>query len=101
MPTGHIVVGEYVLVEPPMRVVFTWGWEGNPDLPPGSSMSAAGDAISTAWQLQLAGVTLAPTRHKSATPTSLACSSLAEVKRQSRRKTKPSPSPRHETGQCC
>ncbi len=37
MPTGHIVVGEYVLVEPPSRVVFTWGWEGNPDLPPGST----------------------------------------------------------------
>src|SRR5260370_27582893 len=37
MPTGHVVLGEYVLVEPPSRVVFTWGWEGNPDLPPGST----------------------------------------------------------------
>ncbi len=37
MPTGHVVLGEYVLVEPPIRVVFTWGWEGNADLPPGSS----------------------------------------------------------------
>src|SRR5258708_8971122 len=37
MPTGNVVLGEYVLVEPPSRVVFTWGWEGNPDLPPGST----------------------------------------------------------------
>jgi uncharacterized protein YndB with AHSA1/START domain len=30
-------VGEYVVVDPPRRVVFTWGWEGDPQLPPGSS----------------------------------------------------------------
>ncbi|MBI3648681.1 MAG: SRPBCC domain-containing protein [Actinobacteria bacterium] len=36
--TGKAVVaGEYVLVEPPRRVVFTWGWEGDPNVPPGSS----------------------------------------------------------------
>jgi uncharacterized protein YndB with AHSA1/START domain len=34
----NVVRGEYVVVEPPHRVVFTWGWEaeGNP-VPPGSS----------------------------------------------------------------
>lgn len=31
------VRGEYRVVEPPHRVVFTWGWEGNEQLPPGSS----------------------------------------------------------------
>jgi len=31
------VRGEYVAVEPPHRVVFTWGFEGSTDLPPGSS----------------------------------------------------------------
>ncbi|MGH3860834.1 SRPBCC family protein [Actinokineospora sp.] len=31
------VLGEYVLVEPPHKVVFTWGFEGNEDVPPGSS----------------------------------------------------------------
>ena len=31
-------VGEYVEVDPPHRVVFTWGWEGDEQLPPGSSM---------------------------------------------------------------
>jgi uncharacterized protein YndB with AHSA1/START domain len=37
MPSGDRVRGEYVAVEPPHRVVFTWGFEGNTDLPPGSS----------------------------------------------------------------
>jgi uncharacterized protein YndB with AHSA1/START domain len=38
MPSGDRVRGEYVAIEPPHRVVFTWGFEGNPDLPPGSSI---------------------------------------------------------------
>jgi uncharacterized protein YndB with AHSA1/START domain len=33
----HTVIGEYVSVEPPRRVVFTWGFAGNDDVPPGSS----------------------------------------------------------------
>ena len=32
-----IAVGEFVTLEPHSRVVFTWGWEGNEMLPPGSS----------------------------------------------------------------
>jgi uncharacterized protein YndB with AHSA1/START domain len=30
-------VGEYLEIDPPRRVVFTWGWEGDEQLPPGSS----------------------------------------------------------------
>ncbi len=30
-------VGEYVEVDAPHRVAFTWGWEGDEQLPPGSS----------------------------------------------------------------
>src|SRR5262249_1051216 len=37
MPSGDRVRGQYIAVEPPHRVVFTWGFEGNADLPPGSS----------------------------------------------------------------
>ena len=37
MPSGDLVRGEYVEVQPPTRVVFTWGFEGNAELPPGSS----------------------------------------------------------------
>lgn len=29
--------GAYVELDPPRRVVFTWGWDGDPDVPPGSS----------------------------------------------------------------
>ena len=36
-PHGHYASGEFVVVEPPRRVVFTWGWEGDPEVPPGSS----------------------------------------------------------------
>lgn len=34
---GRVALGEYLAVEPPTRVVFTWGWEGNSANPPGSS----------------------------------------------------------------
>jgi uncharacterized protein YndB with AHSA1/START domain len=30
-------IGEYVEIDAPHRVVFTWGWEGNEHVPPGSS----------------------------------------------------------------
>jgi uncharacterized protein YndB with AHSA1/START domain len=33
----HIARGDYIAIEPPRRVVFTWGWEGNTGVPPGSS----------------------------------------------------------------
>lgn len=29
--------GEYLDIDPPKRVVFTWGWEGDEIVPPGSS----------------------------------------------------------------
>jgi uncharacterized protein YndB with AHSA1/START domain len=38
---GHVAVGHVVEVDPPRRIVFTWGWEPGPDgpsdVPPGSS----------------------------------------------------------------
>jgi uncharacterized protein YndB with AHSA1/START domain len=41
-------VGEYVEVDPPNRVVFTWGWEGEGGVDPGAStvevtLTAAGE----------------------------------------------------------
>ena len=41
--------GEYLEVDPFRRVVFTWGWEGDEDVPPGSStvevtLEPAGDS---------------------------------------------------------
>jgi uncharacterized protein (TIGR03086 family) len=34
---GYSAAGSFTEVEPGKRVVFTWGWEGSPDLPPGAS----------------------------------------------------------------
>lgn len=37
VPGGGWASGEFVEVEPPHRVVFTWGWESLAAVPPGSS----------------------------------------------------------------
>jgi uncharacterized protein YndB with AHSA1/START domain len=34
---GNPARGAYVVVDPPRRVVFTWGMEGSEEFPPGSS----------------------------------------------------------------
>jgi uncharacterized protein (TIGR03086 family) len=34
---GQSAAGSFTEVEPGKRVVFTWGWEGSPELPPGAS----------------------------------------------------------------
>lgn len=33
----HFAAGEYVEFLPPHRLVFTWGWEGQDSIPPGST----------------------------------------------------------------
>jgi uncharacterized protein YndB with AHSA1/START domain len=33
----HIATGQYREVEPPHRLVMSWGWEGHPTVPPGST----------------------------------------------------------------
>jgi uncharacterized protein YndB with AHSA1/START domain len=37
MDADTVASGEFVEVEPSRRVVFTWGWEGNEAVPPGST----------------------------------------------------------------
>lgn len=34
----HIARGEYQEVDPPHRLVMSWGWEGHPTIPPGSTI---------------------------------------------------------------
>jgi uncharacterized protein YndB with AHSA1/START domain len=35
---GHVTSGEFVELDPPRRVVYTWGWEGEDQIhPPGST----------------------------------------------------------------
>lgn len=33
----HIARGEYQEIDPPRRLVMSWGWEGHPTIPPGST----------------------------------------------------------------
>jgi uncharacterized protein YndB with AHSA1/START domain len=37
MSDARMARGEFVAVEPSRRLVFTWGWQGDASLPPGSS----------------------------------------------------------------
>jgi uncharacterized protein YndB with AHSA1/START domain len=37
MPGQATVEGTYLVVQPLRRIVFTWGWVGNADVPPGST----------------------------------------------------------------
>jgi len=37
MPGQAVVEGVYLVVEPPHRIVFSWGWLGNAEVPPGST----------------------------------------------------------------
>ena len=34
---GNVAVGEVLELDAPRRLVYTWGWEGSPDVPPGST----------------------------------------------------------------
>ena len=58
---GHVARGEYVTLDRPNRLVFTWGWEGNEGVPPGSTTieidltsEGAGTLLRFVHQLQTA-----------------------------------------------
>lgn len=34
---GNVARGEFIEIDTPHRVVFSWGWEGSTELPPGAS----------------------------------------------------------------
>src|SRR5437868_11982774 len=37
VPNGAVAEGRFVELIPNRRVVFTWGWDGHPTVPPGST----------------------------------------------------------------
>jgi uncharacterized protein YndB with AHSA1/START domain len=60
---GGFASGRFVTVDPPRRVVFTWGWEGDPNVPPGSStveVTLEADADETILRLRHSGLPSAP-----------------------------------------
>jgi uncharacterized protein YndB with AHSA1/START domain len=49
--TGGVAAGEYREVDPPRRLVFSWGWEGDEVVPPGSTTVEITVAPSTSGSL--------------------------------------------------
>lgn len=59
MDADNVASGSYVELDPPRRVVITWGWEGNPSLPPGAStveFTLQPDADGTLLSLRHSGL---------------------------------------------
>ena len=51
----HVAIGEYREVDPPRRLVMSWGWEGHPTVPPGSTtveITLTPDAGATVLRLR-------------------------------------------------
>jgi uncharacterized protein YndB with AHSA1/START domain len=58
---GYVAAGEYLTIDPPRRLVFTWGWEeqGSSVVPPGSStveITLTPDGESTIVRLRHSGL---------------------------------------------
>jgi len=59
MDADTVASGAFVSVEPARRVVFTWGWEGNESVPPGSTtveLSLEADGDGTVLSLRHSGL---------------------------------------------
>ncbi len=54
----NVAIGEYLEVDPPNRLLFTWGWDRHPTLPPGSTtveISLVADGPGTILRLRHKG----------------------------------------------
>ena len=59
MDANTVASGTYVEIEPARRVVFTWGWEGNERVPPGSTtveLTLEADGDGTVLSLRHTGL---------------------------------------------
>lgn len=59
MDPDTVASGTYLEVTPPERVVFTWGWEGDDEVPPGSTtvrIDLAADGDATTLSLEHSGL---------------------------------------------
>jgi uncharacterized protein YndB with AHSA1/START domain len=60
MNSDTVALGEFLEVDPPSRVVFTWGWEGDEAVPPGSTtveITLQKDGDGTILRLRHSGFT--------------------------------------------
>lgn len=63
VPGGSAAVGEYLVVDPPGLLVYTWGWENDELVPPGSStveITLRSDGDETILVLRHAGLPTDP-----------------------------------------
>jgi uncharacterized protein YndB with AHSA1/START domain len=59
MDAHTVASGEYLAVDAPERVVFTWGWEGSDQVPPGSTtveLTLRADGDQTVLRLRHSGL---------------------------------------------
>jgi uncharacterized protein YndB with AHSA1/START domain len=59
MDANTVASGKFVEVEPARRVVFTWGWEGDEGVPPGSTtveLTLESDGEGTVLSLRHSGL---------------------------------------------
>jgi uncharacterized protein YndB with AHSA1/START domain len=62
-PGEDVALGNYVEIDRPNRVVFTWGWQNSTDVPPGSTtvtFTLTADGDETLIELCHAGLPLGP-----------------------------------------
>jgi uncharacterized protein YndB with AHSA1/START domain len=55
----HIASGHYTEVDPPHRLVMSWGWDGDPEIAPGSTtveITLTPDGAGTLLQLRHSGL---------------------------------------------
>jgi uncharacterized protein YndB with AHSA1/START domain len=55
----HVVSGRYEEVDPPSRIVLSWGWEGSSDVPPSSTtveITLTADGAATLLRLRHTGL---------------------------------------------
>ena len=78
----HVVRGEYQEVDPPRRLVMSWGWEGHPTIPPGSTtveITLTPERGATVLRLRHLGLPDEAERRQHAEGWSLYASQLAPV----------------------
>ena len=57
--SGNVAVGEYREIDPPNRLVLTWGWERSETVPPGSTtveITLAPEGSGTLFRLRHLGL---------------------------------------------